>query len=43
MVIPQGLGIRLEKDVANIVAMMYENVTPDSEDCKSSGLQYVFR
>jgi hypothetical protein len=38
MVIPQGLGVALEKEVADIVAMMYEDVTVDNEDCKSSGL-----
>jgi len=41
MVIPQGLGIRLEKDVSDIVAMLYEDVTEDNEDCKSSDLLYV--
>lgn len=43
MVIPQGLGTRLEKDVSGIVAMLYEDVTVDNEDCKSSGLLYVLR
>lgn len=43
MVIPQGLNTRLEKDVSDIVAMMYEDVTEDNEDCKSSGLLYVLR
>lgn len=43
MVIPQGLGIRLEKDVADFIARMYENVTVDNEDCKSSGIPYVLR
>lgn len=36
MLLPQGLDTRLEKDVNNIVAMMYEAVTEDSEDCKVS-------
>ena len=40
MVIPQ-MDARLEKDVTNIVAMLYESVTVDNEDCKSSGLLYV--
>jgi carboxylesterase type B len=35
MLLPQGLNVRLAKDVNNIIAMMYEDVTPDSEDCKS--------
>ena len=43
MVIPQGLGTRLEKDVSDIVARLYEDVTVDNEDCKSSGLLYVLR
>lgn len=41
MVIPQGLNTRLEKDVSNIIASLYEDVTVDNEDCKSSGLLYV--
>jgi hypothetical protein len=40
MVIPQ-MNASLEKDVTNIVAMLYENVTVDNEDCKSSGLDYT--
>jgi hypothetical protein len=40
MVIPQ-MDASLEKDVTNIVAMLYENVTVDNEDCKSSGLLHV--
>lgn len=43
MVIPQGLGTRLEKDVSDIVALLYEDVTVDNEDCKSSGHLYVLR
>ena len=41
MVIPQELNTRLYKDVSDIVAMLYEKVTVDNEDCKSSGLLYV--
>lgn len=33
MVIPQGLGTRLEKDVSDIIARLYEDVTVDNEDC----------
>ena len=40
MLLPQGLNVRLAKDVNNIVAMMYEDVTPDSEDCKSPIFMY---
>jgi carboxylesterase type B len=40
MLLPQGLDTRLEKDVNNIIAMMYEAVTEDSEDCKSPVLVY---
>ena len=43
MVIPQGLDTRLQKDVSDIVAMMYEDVTVDNEDCKISDLLYVLR
>jgi hypothetical protein len=43
MVIPQGLNTRLQKDVSDIVAMLYEDVTVDNEDCKSSDLLYVLR
>lgn len=34
MTLPEGLGIRLEKDVSKIVSMLYEDVTIDNEDCK---------
>ena len=40
MLLPQGLNARLAKDVNDIVAMMYEDVTEDSEDCKSPTLEY---
>jgi hypothetical protein len=43
MVIPQELDTRLQKDVSDIVAMLYEDVTIDNEDCKSSDLLYVLR
>jgi len=33
MVIPQELNTRLQKDVSDIVAMLYEDVTVDNEDC----------
>ena len=32
---PTGLGSQLEKDINDLIALMYEDVTPDSEDCKS--------
>ncbi len=38
MVIPQGLDTRLEKDVTDIVARLYEDVTIDNEDCKITSL-----
>ena len=34
MGLPQGLDTRLEKDVSDIFATLYEKVTLDSEDCK---------
>lgn len=40
MVIPQ-LDARLEKDLTELVALMYENLTEDNEDCECSGLLYV--
>jgi len=41
-VIPQfKLNERLERDVTNIIARMYEDLTPDSEDCKIPGLVNV--
>lgn len=43
MVIPQASGTDLEKYLTDIVAMLYEKVTVDNEDCKSSGLLYVLR
>ena len=42
MLLPQGLNVRLAKDVNNIIAMMYEDVTPDSEDCKSLRVIFVY-
>ena len=38
MTLPQGLNSRLAKDVNNIVARFYEDVTADDEDCKSLSL-----
>lgn len=35
LVLPQGLDSQLEKDVNNIVANLYEDVTTDSEDCEA--------
>jgi hypothetical protein len=35
MTLPEGLDPRLAKDVNDIVARLYEDVTPDSEDCKT--------
>ena len=43
MTLPQGLGIRLEKDVSDIVSRMYEDVTIDNEDCKIPSLLYLSR
>jgi hypothetical protein len=43
MLIPQGLNTRLEKDISDIVARMYEDVTVDNEDCKILSLLYVSR
>jgi len=40
MLLPQGLNARLAKDVNNLIAMMYDYVTEDSEDCKSPILVY---
>ena len=39
MVLPQGLDPQLEKHVDDIVSRMYEDVTPDSEDCEPSSLE----
>lgn len=33
--LPQGLHSQLVKDINNIVATMYEDVTTDSEDCEA--------
>ncbi|KAH9968418.1 Alpha/Beta hydrolase protein [Lactifluus volemus] len=33
LVLPPGLKPRLEKDINDIVSRLYEDVTPDSEDC----------
>ncbi|KAI9458426.1 carotenoid ester lipase precursor [Lactarius psammicola] len=33
MVLPTGLNSQLEKDISNIVATLYEDVTTDHEDC----------
>jgi hypothetical protein len=41
MLIPQGLNTRLEKDVSDIVARMYEDVTVDNEDCEFLSFLYV--
>ena len=35
MAMPTGLGTQLQKDINDLIALMYEDVTPDSEDCKS--------
>jgi hypothetical protein len=35
LILPQGLNSQLEKDISNIVASMYEDVTTDSEDCEA--------
>ena len=43
LVIPQGLNAQLQRAVRNIVGMLYEDVTVDNEDCKSSSLLYVLR
>jgi hypothetical protein len=33
--LPQGLNSQLERDISNIVANLYEDVTPDDEDCEA--------
>jgi len=34
MLLPRGLNTRLEKDVSDIFAKLYEKITVDNEDCK---------
>jgi hypothetical protein len=41
MVIPQGLNTRLQRDITDIVARLYEDVTVDNEDCKTLSLMHV--
>ena len=40
LVLPQGLNSQLQRDISNIVANLYEDVTPDDEDCEASFFEH---